>query len=58
MHSNKRNFINLSEIKKKELEKIFKRARQLKNSRYKDNSFKKSLLRGLVDFNICTNTFK
>ena len=43
MHSNKRNFINLSEIKKKELEKIFKRARQLKNSRYKDNSFKKSL---------------
>ena len=43
MHSNKRNFINLSDIRKKELNKILKRARQLKKLRLKDSSLKKSL---------------
>ena len=43
MNSNKRNFINLSDIKKNELNKILKRARQLKKLRSKSISFKNSL---------------
>jgi ornithine carbamoyltransferase len=43
MKSNKRNFINLSDIRKEELNKILKRARQLKKLRSKGISFKNSL---------------
>ena len=43
MTSNKRNFINLSDIRKEELNKILKRARQLKKLRSKGISFKNSL---------------
>lgn len=43
MNLNKRNFINLSDIKKEELDKILKRAKQLKKLRSKGNSFKNSL---------------
>ena len=43
MLSNKRNFINLSDIGKEELNKILKRARQLKKVRFKNSSLKKSL---------------
>ncbi len=43
MNLNKRNFINLSDLKKEELDKILRRARQLKKLRSKGNSFKKSL---------------
>ena len=43
MHTNKRSFINLSDIRKEDLYKILKRATQLKNKRLKSNSFKKSL---------------
>ncbi len=44
MISNKRNFINLSDIRREELDKILKRASQLKNSRVKGNYNKKSLI--------------
>jgi len=40
---NKRNFINLSDIKKKDLDKILKRAITLKRLRKKSSSFKNSL---------------
>jgi len=40
---NKRNFINLSDIKKKDLDKILKRAVYLKRLRKKSSSFKNSL---------------
>ena len=43
MTSNKRSFINLSDIRKEELNKILKRARQLKKLRSKGISFKNSL---------------
>ena len=43
MTSNERNFINLSDIRKEELNKILKRARQLKKLRSKGISFKNSL---------------
>ena len=43
MNLNKRSFINLSDIKKVELDKILKRARQLKKLRSKGRSFKNSL---------------
>ena len=43
MNSNKRNFINLSDIKKKDLDKILKRAVYLKRLRKKSGSFKNSL---------------
>ncbi|MAH88868.1 MAG: ornithine carbamoyltransferase [Pelagibacterales bacterium] len=43
MNINKRNFINLSDIKKKELNKILNRAVSLKKSRIKTRSFKNSL---------------
>ncbi len=43
MISNKRNFINLSDIKKEELNKILKRAKQFKKLRSKGVSFKNSL---------------
>ncbi len=43
MNSNKRNFINLSDLKKKELEKILNRAISLKKSRINSRSFKNSL---------------
>ena len=43
MNSNKRNFINLSDIKKKDLDKILKRAVYLKRLRQKSSSFKNSL---------------
>ena len=43
MNSNKRNFINLSDIRKEELNKILKRARQLKKLRSKGVSFKNGL---------------
>ena len=43
MISNKRNFINLSDIRKEELNKILKRARQLKKLRAKGTAFKNSL---------------
>ncbi|GIS17152.1 MAG: hypothetical protein CM15mP118_0310 [Alphaproteobacteria bacterium] len=39
MTSNKRNFINLSDIRKEELNKILKRARQLKKLRAKGYCF-------------------
>ena len=43
MSLNKRNFINLSDIKKKDLDKILKRAVSLKRLRKKSSSFKNSL---------------
>ena len=43
MNSNKRNFINLSGLKKKDLDIILKRAVSLKKSRIKTNPFKNSL---------------
>ncbi|MDA9708450.1 ornithine carbamoyltransferase [Alphaproteobacteria bacterium] len=43
MTSNKRNFINLSDIRKEELNKILKRARQFKKLRAKGTAFKNSL---------------
>ncbi len=43
MISNKRNFINLADIRKEELNKILKRARQLKKLRAKSTVFKNSL---------------
>ncbi len=43
MNLNKRNFINLSDIKKKDLDKILKRAVSLKRLRKKSSSFKNSL---------------
>lgn len=43
MNFNKRSFINLSDIKKVELNKILNRAKQLKNIRLKSSSSKKSL---------------
>ena len=43
MTSNKRSFINLSDIRKEDLNKILKRARQLKKLRAKSNAFKNSL---------------
>ena len=43
MNSNKRNFINLSDIRKEELNKILKRARQLKKLRAKGTVLKNSL---------------
>ena len=43
MNLNKRNFINLSDIKKKDLDKILKRAVSLKGLRKKSSSFKNSL---------------
>ena len=43
MNSIKRNFINLSDIKKKDLDKILKRAVYLKRLRKKSSSFKNSL---------------
>ena len=43
MTSNKRNFINLSDIRKAELNKILMRARQLKKLRAKGTAFKNSL---------------
>ncbi len=43
MNLNKRNFINLSDIKKKDLDKILKRAITLKRLRKKSSSFKNSL---------------
>ena len=43
MNLNKRNFINLSDIKKKDLDKILKRAVSLKRLREKSSSFKNSL---------------
>jgi len=43
VNSNKRNFINLSDIKKKDLDKILKRAVYLKRLRKKSSSFKNSL---------------
>ena len=43
MNLNKRNFINLSDIKKKDLDKILKRAVYLKRLRKKSGSFKNSL---------------
>ena len=43
MISNKRNFINLADIRKEELNKILKRARQLKKLRVKGTAIKNSL---------------
>ena len=43
MISNKRNFINLADIRKEELNKILKRARQLKKLRAKGTAIKNSL---------------
>ncbi len=43
MNSNKRNFINLSDIKKRDLDKILKRAASLKKSRLKSKLYKNSL---------------
>ena len=43
MNLNKRNFINLSDIKKRDLDKILRRAVSLKKSRIKSRLFKNSL---------------
>ncbi len=43
MNLNKRNFINLSDLNKKDLDKILNRAVSLKKSRIKSKSFKNSL---------------